>query len=959
MPAVIPTAVPACSRRDRAVLLGIFFLSGASSLLFETLWFHLAGLVFGNGVLAGAVVLSSFMGGLALGNALIARFGRDVTQPVRWYAAMECLVGVWGALLVWAFPLLAAWLGAVLQPALGKPILLNSLRFSFSFLLFFLPATAMGVTLPLLVKALTRRPEEFGQALGRLYGVNTLGACLGALAGETVLIAPFGLTGTGFFAAGLDIVAALGALTVAARFRTGREGVSDEAARDVSPISRRAKRLLWAGFLAGGAFLALEVVWMRFLQLFVRSTSLAFAVMLAVILVGIGLGGVIAGWWLSREADGRRLAAPLALGTGAATLAAYSVFGATTGLSIGSFQGLDWRYVALLSLVLMFPAALASGFFFTALGEAIHREVGDRTRSAGLVSLANTLGAMVGPLLAGFALLPAIGMEKSLYLLGLLYLPAALLTAGRQAPWPSFRRSRLLLTIGAVFALCLVIFPFGAMQGYLTGACATFLKKGEVIVKTVEGVSGTLQYLRKDYLGQPLYYRLVTDGYAMASTDRDAERYMKLFAYFPEAVLPHPRSALLICFGTGATASALVEDSRLTSIDVVDISRDVLAGSRIVYPEPGANPLADPRVTTHVEDGRFFLSAARRKYDIITAEPPPPMMAGVVNLYSREYFALMRDRLADGGMVTYWLPVFELSEADVKAIIRAFADVFPHTSLWTGDNFNWMLVGVKKPKGPKSAADFAILWQDPVLGRGLRDIAIEQPGQLGALFMLDGQDLVDYLGEVKPLTDNYPKRLSGYPASPQAQMASIRQHNVLMDAMASRRRFARATEPTLLFPQEIREESLNWFETQQICNTYLNNRIAPPPPLVGVNYLLSATDVRILPLWLMNSDAAKQCIVANFLAAGGKPSAETAFQQGIGALVDREYLLADAKLRRAQDMGYPNNLTPARVYILCLAGQVGEAEQLVRETFKGALGNPRVKAYLQWLGRTFGLENPF
>ena len=961
MPAVTSAAVSPASRRDRAVLTLIFLVSGASALLFETLWFHLAGLVFGVGVFASAVVLSSFMGGLALGNALISRFGRDVTDPVRFYAIMELLVGLWGALLVLAFPLLTTWLGAMLEPALSRPLLLNSLRFCFSFLLFFLPATAMGVTLPLLVKAMARRPGEFGQALGRLYGINTLGACLGAMVGETLLVAPLGLAGTGLFAAGLNLLAAIGALLVAARFREERPLPMDtpDGERPSPPLSRRAKRLLAAGFLAGGAFLGLEVVWTRFLQLFVRSTSLAFAVMLAVILAGIGLGGVFAGWWLSREADGRRLAAPLALCIGAATLAAYAVFGEATGVSVSAYQSVDWRYVTLLSLVLMFPAALASGIFFTALGEAIHREVGDRARSAGLVSLANTLGAMAGPLVAGFVLLPLIGMEKSLYLLGVVYLPTALLAVGRTAPWPSFGRSRFLLVAGCVFVLFLAVFPFGSMRGYLTGACADFLKSGEVVVETVEGVTGTLQYLRKDYLGEPLYYRLITDGYSMASTDRGAKRYMKLFAYFPEAVLPNPRSALLICFGTGSTASALVEDRRLSSIDVVDISRDVLSGSRVVYPDSGQNPLSDPRVTTHVEDGRFFLLASRKKYDIITAEPPPPMMAGVVNLYTREYFSLMRERLTDGGMVTYWLPVFELSEADTKAIIRAFADVFEHVSLWTGDNFNWMLVGVKKPKGPKSAADFAALWADPVLGRGLREIAVEHPAQLGALFMLDGKALADYLGDAKPLTDNYPKRLSGYPESPQVQQANILAHNKLMDAMASRGRFAAASEPAIFFPASVRGESPNWFEAQQVLNIYLNNRVAPPPPLPGVNYILSGTDLRILPLWLMGSDADKQRIVAKELAAGKTPTAESEFQLGVGALADRDYLLAEAKFNRAQELGFSRDLAPARVYILCLAGQLGEAEHLAGRVFKGAGASPRTRAYLQWLGRTFGFASPF
>jgi len=957
MPAV--TLSPQASRRDRLVLVAVFLVSGASALIFETLWLHLAGLTFGVSIYASALVLSSFMGGLALGNALISRFGRDVLDPVRFYAAMELLVGLWGALLVLCFPMLSVWLGAVLHPALDSPALLNILRFSFSFLLFLLPATAMGVTLPLLVKALARRPGEFGTALGRLYGVNTLGACLGALLGEMVLIGPLGLVGTGLVAAGLNVLAAVGALTIAARFRDDPVLEDAPAKPATAPLTTRAKRLLAAGFLAGGAFLALEVVWTRFLQLFVRSTSLAFAVMLAVILAGIGLGGMFAGWWLRREVDGRRIAAPLALLTAAAALLSFRLFEAASGLELGGYQTVDWRYIMTLSTALMFPAAFVSGILFTALGEAFHREVGDRARSAGLVAMANTLGAMTGPLVAGFVLIPTMGMEATLFLLCALYVLPALLCAGRTAPWPALGSNRFLQAAGAAFVLFLALFPFGVMQTYLKRACVEFLKDGESLVKTVEGVTGTLQYLRKDYLGQPLYYRLVTDGYSMASNDRGASRYMRLFAYFPEAVLPNPKSALLICFGTGSTASALVEDKRLERIDVVDISRDVLAGSKIVYSQPGTNPLDDPRVATHVEDGRFFLLATRKKFDIITAEPPPPMMAGVVNLYSREYFKLMRDRLNDGGMVTYWLPVFELSPDDAKAILRAFADVFDHVSLWNGDNFNWMMVGVKKPKGPKPAADFPALWREGATAAGLRQIAVEEPAQLGALFMLDGKALTDYLGDAKPLTDNYPKRLTGYPQTPQDQQRDVAVHNAQMDALAARDRFAASAEADLLLPQPVKAEAEAWFETQQIFNVYLNNMIPPPPPLPAVNYVLSGTDLRVLPLWLMKSDLKKVEIVGNALAAGMPPSAETEFQLGVKALADHNYLLAEAKLKRAQDLGYPSNLAPARVYVLCMAGLTSQAEELARVAFKGAQASPGAKTYMEWLARTFGFTSPF
>src|SRR6185503_11659685 len=164
----------------------------------------------------------------------------------------------------------------------------------------------------------------------------------------------------------------------------------------------------------------------------------------------------------------------------------------------------------------------------------------------------------------------------------------------------------------------------------------------------------------------------------------------KLYVYWAMAMHPEARRALLVCYGVGNTAKALVDTRSLHSIDVVDISRDVLALSSVPYPPPAASPLTDPRVRVHVEDGRFFLSTTDQEFDLITAEPPPPMNSGVVNLYSREYFALLRSRLAEGGVVTYWLPVTQLSPAGAKSIARAFCDVFDDCSLWTGGGGDWM-----------------------------------------------------------------------------------------------------------------------------------------------------------------------------------------------------------------------------------------------------------------------------
>ncbi len=177
---------------------------------------------------------------------------------------------------------------------------------------------------------------------------------------------------------------------------------------------------------------------------------------------------------------------------------------------------------------------------------------------------------------------------------------------------------------------------------------------------------------------------------------------MKLFVYLPVALHPDPRSALLISYGVGSTAKALTDTAGLETIDVVDTSRDVLEMNRIVYPDPGSLPLADPRVRVHIEDGRFFLQTTSKRFDIITGEPPPPKHAGIVNLYTREYFALVRDRLREGGIATYWLPVHALTESDSKAILRAFCDVFEDCTLWDGSPLNWIMMGTRDARGPVS-----------------------------------------------------------------------------------------------------------------------------------------------------------------------------------------------------------------------------------------------------------------
>ena len=237
----------------------------------------------------------------------------------------------------------------------------------------------------------------------------------------------------------------------------------------------------------------------------------------------------------------------------------------------------------------------------------------------------------------------------------------------------------------------------------------------------------TAIYYRHDRLGEPFAYRLVTNGFSMASTDPVTHRYAKLTVHLPVAIHPGMERALLIGYGVGSSAKAITETKEFSDIDIVDISRETLELAALVYPEEAEHPLRDPRVNVHIEDGRFFLKGTTRRYDLITSEPPPPKNAGMINIYSQEYFQLTYDRLAEGGIMTHWLPVYQMDEEEAKSIARAFANVYADVTLWEGGGLNWMLMGTRGCPGPGSAERFARQCSSADLATDLLDIGLEKP----------------------------------------------------------------------------------------------------------------------------------------------------------------------------------------------------------------------------------------
>lgn len=930
-------AVGSQSRRV-VVFCAVLFLSGTGALIFETLWLRVSGLAFGNSVWAAALILSSFMAGLALGNALAASSRILRSRPLQFYAALELLVAFFGCTIVFGLPILGDLMRPLWQMLWNHQPMLLGLRFVVSFLILLLPTTAMGLTLPVIIEDPLLRETEFGRVIGFLYGSNTLGAMFGAIVGEAYLIGAFGLYGTSLAAGATLCLAAAIALFIA-KFGVVRPAglkSSDLSAHSKFPLSFDVNyelpwSLLFVSFGTGLIFLALEVIWFRFLRLYVASLPTVFAIMLAIVLAGIAVGGLVAGA-VSPARRSKQMLAILLLAAAILVLLSYLLFpGELIQAPTGVFD-LRWWQTGLLCVALMFPVAFVSGILFPLIATEVQARVGDRMNSTGLTALLNTAGAAIGPLAASFVLLPTLGFQTSLICCAAAYALLSLALTER-ATW-SFRRPAAItiVTLWAILIVGLIFFPHGRAAAHFAHASRPYEldDRGRVlarVVKRIEGTSDTWQLLRSDLFGEPYYYRLLSDAFSMSATNPRNQRYMRLFAYLPLAFHPAAKDVLLLCYGCGVTADAFTRKSSIERIDIVDISKDVLALADFYSGINYSNPLHDPRVHAVVQDGRFFLQASPHQYDIISGEPPPPKMAGAVNLYTEEFFSMMRSRLKENGIATFWLPINQLKVEETKAILRAFHNAFPNALVWGAADQEWIMMGINGPGLRATEDELRQLWNDPKTGADLRMIGIEVPQQMGALFLMDGDEIDRITQNVAPLTDAYPKRLTDQSWDDEANHRFALNY---MTAPAAVQRFTQSSAINRIWPETLNPaaaEMESFFtirQTRYLSETIGSNKVAE------LDLYLRHSRLRIPVLEVLESDALRVSIAQRIANNSATPPLEVTPDLIAAALAQRNVDRAIGLLENEKDRGVLSvEGTLLLAYLYCLNGSVDKAETLI------------------------------
>jgi spermidine synthase len=770
-----PSVQPAAHRR---VILAIFVLSGAAGLIYEVVWARQLVLVFGNTTQAVSAILTGFFAGMAIGGIVGGRVADRVRSPLRLYGFLEIVV----AAIALSTPVLFQGVQEAYRSSYdsltGSPGALLGVRYGLA-LVALAPATVLlGATLPVLTRQLARSRTELGSAFGRLYTFNTIGAIAGTVAAGLILIELVGLAGTLAAGAACSFVAGASALLLSARSPrfgptaaaglvagsghlgqsgpTGSPGAepaawqhrpvgvgAETAAIDDAPLGQaRLALALVVAFVSGFATLGLQMAWTRVLSIGSGGATYVFTSILLTFLVGIAVGAEVFSIRFARTSRPLRvlgiaqIAAALLLVAGAAAFSGPLVL---SGMGAGLIV---WLLPTVLVLGLVFPLC-------SLLVGDTDRTVGSRT---GLLVGTNTLGAILGASIVPFVLQPSIGTARTIVLIAAIVAccgAMVLVVAGLRAHRRGTGALAMAGTAAAVLICALAVVPTAVARdravAYVEAMGGEVLASAEDEVATV--VAGQVGSTR----------HLWVQGTSMTALTVDAW----LMAYLPLMYRPEGRTALVIAFGMGSTyRSALTAGLSVEGVELVPSVPSMFHwyhddADRVISDSGGHLVIADGRNHVELEPGRF---------DIVIADPPPPIRSsGTAVLYSREFYDAASSRLEPGGVMMEWMP-YDQTVDEFRSHVATFASVFPHVDIAFGPGGNGVfMLGSAAPLDLTDAAIRSVLARPGVIA----DLSepSDAPARdldawarlIPALSWIDGDRVTDFAGDAPLITDDRPR----------------------------------------------------------------------------------------------------------------------------------------------------------------------------------------------------------
>ncbi len=786
-----------------------FFLSGLAGLVSEVVWSRLFVYTMGSSHLSIAVVVSVFMGGLALGSWLGGPLADRAASPLRLYgwlvAGAGLLAGAVAPLLWIAEPILR-W-GYRLHDGEPNHPAFTAIKAAVCAATILAPTTLMGATLPALARHLTRNAAEIGARLGTLYAVNTFGAVAGAAASGFLLIGKAGLGWTAAIGAGVDTLIGLTVLILTRdqRVWTAKPAHTPQAAVQAVPTAPAAsaiplhvKTAIIAFGIAGFVNMALQLGWTRALILSIGNSTYSFSVIVGIYIFGLAAGGWIAGLFADRVKNPTAAFGWLLVATAVASGATIPWLGLSparfawklaqltksAGIEKEAFTFLSFLAAGAGSVALVIlPSTLLMGMAFPLAGRLRTLDAAGIGRAVGASYAANTVGAILGTATTGFLLVPILGsIWKLLYLmvgLGLLAGVAVLFVA------PAERRlGRNLLLVALAAALAgagFVTRPYGLLDSpessrrlwhpvvFALGAYKFF-----DYAREFDSQEAYLADMMR--IWDPVYYRdgevasvavlrhrvqgdtiLNISGKVEASAGTKFTTDMQtqlLSGYLPFLLHERPRRALCLGLGGGVTLGAMASFPEVEAIDLLELSPEVVEAARRHFQGPNKAALDSPRVRAVIGDGRNHLAHTLGSYDVISSVPSNFWIAGLGNLFTEEFYGIVQDRLNSGGVVCQWIYGYNIRMEDYKTALRTILVSFPHSLIFTNHYGDTLLICAREPV-TFDRDRIARALADPTVKRDLAPIGIVEPEDLFRYFQAEGKDLLSWVDTGGPTNRDY------------------------------------------------------------------------------------------------------------------------------------------------------------------------------------------------------------
>jgi spermidine synthase len=713
----------------------LFFVSGFGGLIYEAVWTHYVKLFLGHAAYAQTLVLVVFIGGLALGAWLCARFAERLRNPLRLYAWVEATIGLISLVFHPIFIAATDWGYASLLPAACDQATSFCLpQWTLSALLLLPQSVLLGATFPLVSSAVLRTDStQPGHDVAALYFLNSLGAVLGVLAAAFVLIPAVGLPGTLKLAGAVNLVLALAAyfLSRVAPAPLDIPQVSPALSRDDLSERWLLSLLLLTAFLTGLSSFMYEIAWIRMLSLVLGSSTHSFELMLASFILGLALGGAWVRNHVDRVGDSIRFLAGIQLAMGVAAAATLPLYNMTFDMMAWILSALARNSAGFLifslassaiALLIMLPATFCAGMTLPLITYRLVRSPSGE-KALGLVYAVNTLGSIIGVVIAVHLMLEWVGVRGTLLVgalidvaLGVLLL-VALRPKGSPLRFPGVAVAAVSLLVA--IAVGFDIDPRRSASGVFRTGVASIPRTDNVLFHR-DGKTATV-----DVIENPRGVRAIrTNGKPDAtlamrpgSSPTNDEFTMALLAVLPMGHQPQARTAAVVGFGSGMTSALMLASPTLERVDTIEIEPAMVEGAQFFRPEVEA-AFSDPRSRIVIDDAKSYFARGRERYDIIVSEPSNPWVSGVASLFTEEFYSRLAGYLNEGGVLSQWLHTYEMDAATLASIMRALSKTFPEYAVYTSIDTDIIVVARKgAPAGRFDDGVLALPALQPLLGK--------------------------------------------------------------------------------------------------------------------------------------------------------------------------------------------------------------------------------------------------